>query len=128
MHLRLVGEDSVGISVGEDASEDDLSAVARALGVDDQLPAEGVGGLVGHERTSDYLTHPVFNAYHSETMMLRYLRAPSDRDFALDKGMIPLGSCTMKLNATAEMEPISLPGFANPAPLRPSRGRHRLWC
>ncbi|HIW30070.1 MAG TPA: aminomethyl-transferring glycine dehydrogenase [Candidatus Luteococcus avicola] len=120
VHLRLIGEDSVGISVGEDASEDDLSAVARALGVDDQLPAERVGGLAGHERTSDYLTHPVFNAYHSETMMLRYLRALSDRDFALDKGMIPLGSCTMKLNATAEMEPISLPGFANLHPFAPA--------
>src|SRR5690606_15687634 len=70
--------------------------------------------------TSDYLTHPVFRSHHSETSLLRYLRALSDRDFALDRGMIPLGSCTMKLNATAEMEPISLPGFADLHPFVPA--------
>ncbi len=70
-------------------------------------------------RTSTYLTHPVFNTHHSETAMLRYLRALSDRDFALDRGMIPLGSCTMKLNATTEMEPISYPGFADLHPFAP---------
>ena len=73
-----------------------------------------------------YLTHPVFNTHHSETAMLRYLRALSDRDFALDRGMIPLGSCTMKLNATTEMEPISYPGFADAAPVRAGRGRPGL--
>ena len=67
-----------------------------------------------------YLTHEVFNTHHSETAMLRYLRRLSDRDYALDRGMIPLGSCTMKLNATTEMEPISLPGFADLHPFAPA--------
>ncbi len=72
-------------------------------------------------RTSDYLTHPVFRRHHSETAMLRYLRRLADRDFALDRGMIPLGSCTMKLNATTEMEPVTWPEFADAAPVRPAR-------
>ena len=79
------------------------------------------GDLAGSERNSPFLTHPVFNTHHSETGLLRYLRALSDRDFALDRGMIPLGSCTMKLNATTEMEPISYPGFADLHPFAPSR-------
>ncbi len=78
------------------------------------------GDLAGSERGTPYLTHPVFNTHHSETAMLRYLRALSDRDFALDRGMIPLGSCTMKLNATTEMEPISLAGFAQLHPFAPA--------
>jgi glycine dehydrogenase len=71
-------------------------------------------------RTTDYLTHPVFTAHRSETSMLRYLRALSDKDLALDRTMIPLGSCTMKLNATVEMEPISWPGFADIHPYVPA--------
>jgi glycine dehydrogenase len=117
VHLRLVDADHVGISVGEDADDTTLAAVRAAFGsvrTDTRL-----GDLAGSERTSDYLTHPVFNSHHSETAMLRYLRALSDRDFALDRGMIPLGSCTMKLNATTEMEPISLPGFADLHPFAP---------
>ncbi len=74
----------------------------------------------GAARESDFLTHPVFTTHHSETAMLRYLRRLSDRDYALDRGMIPLGSCTMKLNATAEMEPVSLPGFAAVHPFAPA--------
>jgi glycine dehydrogenase len=70
-------------------------------------------------RTSPFLTHPVFAAHHSETQMLRYLKSLSDRDYALDRGMIPLGSCTMKLNATTELEPISLSGFADIHPFAP---------
>ena len=73
-----------------------------------------------------YLTHEVFNTHRSETSMLRYLRRLSARDYALDRGMIPLGSCTMKLNATTEMEPVSLPGFADLHPFAPGRGRARL--
>ena len=83
--------------------------------------AAAYGDLAGSERTSRFLTHPVFTTHHSETAMLRYLRALSDRDFALDRGMIPLGSCTMKLNATTEMEPISYPG--SPTCIRSLRSR-----
>jgi glycine dehydrogenase len=72
------------------------------------------------DRDDEILTHPVFHEHHSETQMLRYLRRLSDRDYALDRGMIPLGSCTMKLNATAEMEPISYPGFAELHPFVPA--------
>ncbi len=71
-------------------------------------------------RTTDFLTHEVFSSHHSETQMLRYLRRLSARDYALDRGMIPLGSCTMKLNATTEMEPVSLPGFADLHPFAPA--------
>src|SRR5262249_46068883 len=71
-------------------------------------------------RTSEFLTHPVFHAHRSETAMLRYLRALADKDYALDRGMIPLGSCTIKLNATTEMEPVSWPGFANMHPYSPA--------
>ncbi|MEL4504346.1 aminomethyl-transferring glycine dehydrogenase [Luteococcus sp. H138] len=118
VHLRLVDADHVGISVGEDTDEGTLTAVAEVFGA--TLAEEGLGDLAGHQRAEDYLLHPVFNNYHSETLMLRYLRALSDRDFALDRGMIPLGSCTMKLNAVAEMEPISYPGFANLHPFAPA--------
>ena len=71
-------------------------------------------------RTSEFLTHPVFPTHRSETALLRYLRALSDKDVALDRSMIPLGSCTMKLNATAEMEPITWPAFAELHPFAPA--------
>nr|BFF25773.1 hypothetical protein GCM10025732_37380 [Glycomyces mayteni] len=80
----------------------------------------------GLARESAYLTHPVFTAHHSETAMMRYLKRLADMDYGLDRGMIPLGSCTMKLNAAAEMEPISWPAFADvhpsPPPTRPAAG------
>ncbi len=121
LHLRSIDHDHIGISIGEDADAAALRAVRTAFGVDDHDRADDHGSsrLADSERTSDFLTHPVFRTHHSETAMLRYLRALADRDFALDRGMIPLGSCTMKLNATAEMEPISLPGFANLHPFAP---------
>src|SRR6478752_5962495 len=118
-HLRLVDADHVGISVGEDADADVLAGVRGAFGAPRVSSGQRIGGLAGSERGTAYLTHPVFTTHHSETAMLRYLRALSDRDFALDRGMIPLGSCTMKLNATTEMEPISLPGFADLHPFAP---------
>ncbi|MGO1973832.1 MAG: aminomethyl-transferring glycine dehydrogenase [Propionibacteriaceae bacterium] len=117
IHLRRVDADRVGVSVGEEVTEAELASVCAAFGA--ELGTDTTGDLAGHQRAEDYLTHPVFNTHHSETSMLRYLRALSDRDFALDRGMIPLGSCTMKLNATAEMEPISYPGFANLHPFAP---------
>ncbi|MCW3157777.1 aminomethyl-transferring glycine dehydrogenase [Micropruina sonneratiae] len=119
VQLRLVDDDTVGVSVGEDATETDLAAVAEAFGAAPPTDA-GAGDLAGHVREVDYLTHPVFNSRHSETEMLRYLRGLADRDFALDRGMIPLGSCTMKLNPTTSMEAISLPGFANLHPFAPA--------
>ncbi|MGI8457683.1 MAG: aminomethyl-transferring glycine dehydrogenase subunit GcvPB, partial [Propionibacteriaceae bacterium] len=117
VHLRLVDADTVGVSVGEDSDQRALDAVRDAFGAADS--GTQIGHLAGSERTTDILTHPVFRTHHSETTMLRYLRALGDRDFALDRGMIPLGSCTMKLNATTEMEPISYPGFADLHPLAP---------
>ncbi len=116
VHLRLVDERHVGVSVGEDTLPDDLDAVLHAFGVE---PATPVGDLAGHERGLDYLTDPVFHSHRSETRMMRYLRTLADRDYALDRGMIPLGSCTMKLNAASAMEPISLPGFADLHPFVP---------
>ncbi|WP_432557540.1 aminomethyl-transferring glycine dehydrogenase [Granulicoccus sp. GXG6511] len=117
VHLRQADNDTVGISVGEDADEHDLAAVCRAFGT--ELGTETHGDLAGQTRTTEFLTHEVFNTYHSETTMLRYLRLLSDRDFALDRGMIPLGSCTMKLNSVAEMEAMTYPGFANLHPFCP---------
>ncbi|MDN5764127.1 MAG: glycine dehydrogenase, partial [Microlunatus sp.] len=126
VHLRLLDPDRVAVSIGEDATAEDLTVVRRAFGITGDQSARGAAlpsglrRLAASARTSDYLTHPVFNTHHSETAMLRYLRALSDRDFALDRGMIPLGSCTMKLNATTEMEPISYPKFAELHPFVPA--------
>ena len=119
VHLRLVDEDHVGISTNESTTRQHLEAVWSAFGVDgvDDAPASLPIDLL---RTDEILTHPVFHEHRSETQMLRYLKKLSDRDYALDRGMIPLGSCTMKLNATAEMEPISWPGFADLHPFVPA--------
>jgi glycine dehydrogenase len=119
INLRLIDADTVGVSVDETTTPEVLSAVAVAFG------AGPVGDAVGFElpadvvRTSDFLQHPVFNTHRSETQLLRYIRKLSDRDLALDRTMIPLGSCTMKLNATAEMEAISWPEFASIHPFAP---------
>jgi len=118
VHLRRVDAHHVGISVGEDVTDADLATVARALGAEPPRDAEW-GGWGADTRTSAYLTHPVFASYHSETRMMRYLATLAGRDYALDRGMIPLGSCTMKLNAAAELEPIVLPGFADLHPFVP---------
>ncbi|MFJ4527381.1 aminomethyl-transferring glycine dehydrogenase [Streptomyces nigrescens] len=122
--LRLVDGDHVGISCSEATSRDHVRLVLDAFGaVGDDLdgPAAGASAALPPDlrRTSPFLTHPVFHQHRSETAMLRYLRKLSDRDFALDRGMIPLGSCTMKLNATTEMEPVSWPGFADLHPFAP---------
>lgn len=119
VNIRRFDENRVGISVGESHGEELLKGLVEALGgtlgeADAQydLPAELL-------RTDDYMQHPIFHKYRSETEMMRYLRHLADKDLALDRTMIPLGSCTMKLNAAAEMEPISWPEFANIHPLVP---------
>ena len=120
VNLRPVDADHLGISCDEATTEAQLGAVLQAFGVIQPLPDGAEPALpVDLRRISDYLTHPVFNTHHSETSMLRYLRRLADRDYALDRGMIPLGSCTMKLNATTEMEPVTNPGFANIHPFAP---------
>ncbi|MGN9906685.1 aminomethyl-transferring glycine dehydrogenase [Phytohabitans sp. LJ34] len=117
VNLRLVTDDAVGIACDETTTLSHLSAVWAAFGVD---PVEPVTATVPLPRSSEYLTHPVFHSHHSETAMLRYLRRLADKDYALDRGMIPLGSCTMKLNATTEMEPITWPEFADVHPFAPA--------
>ncbi|MFN7197932.1 MAG: glycine dehydrogenase (aminomethyl-transferring), partial [Hylemonella sp.] len=99
---------------GRPARQPDFDALAAQ--VPDALPA-------GLRRTSAFLTHPVFNSHHSETAMLRYIRRLADKDLALDRSMIPLGSCTMKLNATSEMVPITWPEFAHIHPYAPAHQR-----
>ena len=127
LHVHADGDDLVGIACSEVTTGDHVDKVCRAFGfvgedVDLSALTEAAQPALPAElrRTTPYLTHPVFSSHRSETNLLRYLKRLSDRDYALDRGMIPLGSCTMKLNATAEMEPISLPGFADLHPFAPA--------
>ncbi len=121
IHLWAFDDDRVGVAVSEPTTPEHLQAVLAAFGVGD-LPEQAEQSLdETWLRQDDILTHPVFVEHRSETQMLRYLRRLSDRDYALDRGMIPLGSCTMKLNATSEMEPISWPGFADLHPFVPAQ-------
>jgi glycine dehydrogenase len=118
----------VGIALDETTTRDDVVALWRVFAAPGQaLPAfeafeKGIEPLIpeGLRRTSPFLTHPVFNSHHAETEMLRYIRSLSDKDLALDRTMIPLGSCTMKLNATSEMIPITWPEFAQVHPFAPA--------
>ncbi|MFF0471196.1 aminomethyl-transferring glycine dehydrogenase [Micromonospora zamorensis] len=119
VNLRLVDADRVGVSCDETTTLAHLAQVWAAFGVPAFDGAVDAALPVDLARTSDFLTHPVFRSHHSETAMLRYLRRLSDFDYALDRGMIPLGSCTMKLNATTEMEPISWAEFAHIHPFAP---------
>src|SRR4051794_13144460 len=123
VHLRLVDADHVGLSVGETYGPATSASVLEAFGVLEEgtFGVSGVDTIPGSlARTTPYLTHEVFSSHRSETQMLRYLRTLSARDYALDRGMIPLGSCTMKLNATTEMEPVSMPGFTDLHPFAPA--------
>ncbi|TMM31669.1 MAG: aminomethyl-transferring glycine dehydrogenase [Actinobacteria bacterium] len=119
INLRRVDADRVGITCDEVTTPDHLAAVWAAFGV--APVADAPAALPAALRRADgYLTHPVFHTHRSETAMLRYLRRLADKDYALDRGMIPLGSCTMKLNAAAEMEPVTWPGFADVHPFAPA--------
>ncbi|MFD4420802.1 aminomethyl-transferring glycine dehydrogenase [Agromyces sp. NPDC058484] len=134
--LWKVDDGTVQVAVDETTTEAELSLVAEAFGVPHPLaePAEAgpsAGSLRQAQgpnptaipaelrRTSSYLEHPVFNTHQSETQMMRYLKTLADRDYALDRGMIPLGSCTMKLNAATEMQSVTWPEFANLHPFAP---------
>ncbi|HEY8624277.1 MAG TPA: glycine dehydrogenase (aminomethyl-transferring), partial [Casimicrobiaceae bacterium] len=127
-NLRRVDAAHVGVSLDETTTRDDVMLLWTIFApegaampdfqsleatIDDALPAS-------LERTSAFLTHPTFNRYHSETEMMRYLRRLADKDVALDRSMIPLGSCTMKLNAVSEMTPVTWPEFAHLHPFAPA--------
>nr|WP_167474724.1 aminomethyl-transferring glycine dehydrogenase [Nocardia arthritidis] len=118
INLRLVDADHVGVACDEATTAAHVAAVLESFGATVPSGPPEAGAVV-ETRTSEFLTHPAFTRYHTETAMLRYLRSLSDKDIALDRSMIPLGSCTMKLNATAEMEAITWPGFARVHPYAP---------
>ncbi|SIT71616.1 glycine dehydrogenase [Microbacterium sp. RU33B] len=133
--LFWVDDATVGISVDETTTADDLAVVAWAFGLpaadehdvrdlpwDSAEPLRGVAEVL--HREDEYLTHPVFTSHHSETAMMRYLKTLADRDYALDRGMIPLGSCTMKLNAATEMAAVSWPEFSRVHPFAPEADVH----
>ena len=116
--VRAIDADTVGVSFGESANAGDVHVLADAFC--DATVVDGDTAIPeAVARTTETLTHPIFSSIHSETQMLRYLRTLSDKDLALDRTMIPLGSCTMKLNPTAGMETITWPGFANIHPFAP---------
>ena len=112
-----VSKTEVRISFDEETTEKDFVSILQILGVNDAKSSDLPAALL---RTSTYLTHPVFNTNHSETAMMRYLRNLADRDLALDRTMIPLGSCTMKLNSATEMEAVSWPEFSKLHPFAPA--------
>ncbi|HVC17453.1 MAG TPA: aminomethyl-transferring glycine dehydrogenase, partial [Rhodanobacter sp.] len=142
INLRAIDHHSVGISLDETTTRDDLIRLAGLFGVEIEDDVQGSTSVAGGRkpgatldaldaatadalppglvRRSAFLTHPVFNTYHSEHELLRYMRALADKDLAMDRTMIPLGSCTMKLNATAEMIPVTWPEFADIHPLAPA--------
>ncbi|MEJ2530154.1 MAG: aminomethyl-transferring glycine dehydrogenase [Halioglobus sp.] len=128
MNLRVVGSDRVGVSLDETTTARDVEALWAVLVEGDSLPdLAGIDESTGEQpgipatlrRPVDYLQHPLFNDYHSETEMLRYMRYLEDKDIALNRAMIPLGSCTMKLNATTEMLAVTWPEFARLHPFAP---------
>ncbi len=126
-NLRIYFEEYLCISLDETTTREDVELVWKIFATEGQaLPRfdafeQGIEPMIppALRRSSSFLTHPVFNTHHSETGMLRYIRALSDMDLALDRSMIPLGSCTMKLNATSEMIPITWPEFADIHPFAP---------
>ncbi len=127
LNLRYIDRDTLGVAFDETVEPDELRRLWQAFAGSDMiaftvpdLETQAPDGLPARlHRQSPFLTHPCFNSYHSETEMMRYLRRLQDRDLALDRAMIPLGSCTMKLNAASEMAPISWPEFAKLHPFAP---------
>ena len=128
INLGVVDANHVRISFDETITPAIFKEILNIFEIDARS-AQGSGIAQSVKRTSEFLTHPVFNTYHSETSMMRYLRALSDRDLALDRTMIPLGSCTMKLNSVTEMEAVTWPEFASLHPFAPidqSKGTRKL--
>jgi len=123
VNLRFVDNDTIVIALDETTTPAIVQVVLAAFGVDGAVDDSGAGAAdaipAALRRASEFLTHPAFTSHRSEHQMLRYLRRLADRDLALDRTMIPLGSCTMKLNATAEMEPITWPEFGRMHPYAP---------
>ena len=125
-NVRIVDASTVGLNFGEGHVTADISAMLKAFDVDmsatelealaDSSSATKYGSFA---RTSEFLTHPVFNSHHSESQMLRFLAKLEKKDLSLNHSMIPLGSCTMKLNATSEMRPVTWNGIANMHPFAP---------
>ena len=131
VNFRQLADGNVGISIDEVKTSADIAELFDILlgeghglsveALDAEIVASGFSGIPAHcQRTSAFLTHPVFNTHHSESEMLRYLKRLENKDFSLAHGMIPLGSCTMKLNATAEMMPVTWAEFANIHPFAPN--------
>ena len=128
INLGVVDSTHIRISLDETVTDEKFSEIVSIFDAR-VTPAQGSGISPAIKRTSSFLQHPVFNTYHSETSMMRYLRTLADRDLALDRTMIPLGSCTMKLNATTEMEAVTWPEFASLHPFAPaeqSKGSRKL--
>lgn len=123
-NLRAIDGTSVGISLDETTTRDEVVALAKLFGAEIDIEALDTATAdalpKARARDTKFLTHPVFNTHHSEHELLRYMRMLADRDLAMDRTMIPLGSCTMKLNATAEMIPVTWPEFGNIHPLAPA--------
>ncbi|MCD9127142.1 aminomethyl-transferring glycine dehydrogenase [Luteimonas fraxinea] len=123
-NLRVIDASSVGISLDETTTRDEVVALAKLFGAEIDIEALDTATTDALPKTlardTKFLTHPVFNTHHSEHELLRYMRTLADRDLAMDRTMIPLGSCTMKLNATAEMIPVTWPEFGNIHPLAPA--------
>ncbi len=120
INLRKVGDTAIGISCDEMTDTAILNRVARAFGIDTEVRLDVLDIPADLQRQSEYLTHPTFHMNRAEAEMMRYMRRLADRDLALDRAMIPLGSCTMKLNAAVEMMPVTWPEFANIHPFAPA--------
>jgi len=124
-NVRIIDEDTIGISMGEGITREDLKALLSALICDTSINVEAslddssLKISNEYERQGEILSHPIFRQHHSETQMLRYLKALENKDLALNHSMISLGSCTMKLNATAEMIPVTWPEFCDVHPFAP---------
>ncbi|CAB4533185.1 unannotated protein [freshwater metagenome] len=128
-NFRKVNEKTIAVSLDETITDSILAKIFDVFGIAAKQTTAGEGLPSFANRTSAYLQHPVFNTYHNETAMMRYLRTLADRDLALDRTMIPLGSCTMKLNSATEMEAVTWPEFAGLHPFAPANqsiGSRRL--